>query len=164
MWSVRFCVVAHMKLMHDYVCLTLVLTDLRVWIPLALAHLSGEMLLLLELHTHIHTQWLRMKVSNVLYSFTSTSWINHFWYHYEMQTRKRVTQQKWPILTDFINIIEYCYTMHMRGLAWKLAYNDKGRLSVNTPLPKQIYFSNLSSLTTCVYKVNNAFYFNNRYF
>lgn len=38
-----------------FVRLTLVLIDLRVWIPLALPHLSGEMLLLLllELHTDI---------------------------------------------------------------------------------------------------------------
>lgn len=32
-------------------CLTLVLIDLGIWIPLALADLSGEMLLLLELQT-----------------------------------------------------------------------------------------------------------------
>lgn len=35
--------------------LTLVLTDLGIWIPLALAHLSREMLLLLELR-HTNTQ------------------------------------------------------------------------------------------------------------
>lgn len=37
------------------VCFTLVLIDLGVWIPLALAHLPGEMLLLLELKTHTNT-------------------------------------------------------------------------------------------------------------
>lgn len=39
--------------------LTLVLIDLWVWIPLALAHLSGKMLLLLKLHTDIHTRDIR---------------------------------------------------------------------------------------------------------
>ncbi len=60
------CIIAQIKLMHVFVCLTLILTDLGVWIPLALAHLSGEMLRLLELHTrththmHTHTQLLRV--------------------------------------------------------------------------------------------------------
>lgn len=51
------CIVSRMKLTCAFVCLTLVLIDLGIWIPLALTHLSGEMLLLLELRTHTHENW-----------------------------------------------------------------------------------------------------------
>lgn len=69
-----FCVLAHiartvaqLRWVHVRVCLTLVLIHLGVWIPLARAHLSGEMLLLLELraHTHTHTELLKMHFKNV---------------------------------------------------------------------------------------------------
>lgn len=47
----RVCIAAQVTWTHVLMCLTLVLIDLGIWIPLALADLSGEMLLLLELQT-----------------------------------------------------------------------------------------------------------------
>lgn len=60
-------------------CLTLVLTDLWVWIPLALAHLSGKMLLLLKLHTKIQmikNTFTKQNTSNM--SSLSTLRLNSF--------------------------------------------------------------------------------------